>query len=176
MTDPIESLIETQPTRLADLFTLGKDSADLTPEELADSLDHLLTIPFETALSQMPPTLAAKLRDYAARLHVYASTEQAGVSTLGQLFEHPRPSIEALKFAKELGKAVQTHVETNWPRQVGAVIYYSSLAVALVRHGRTIGRLTDKELGEGFAKLKELPWLPDPIKCLFAEAQTKLPA
>src|SRR5690242_14754368 len=137
MNNPIDQILETSRTRLANLFALGSASVESTPDELRETLDHLLGIPFETALSQLPPDLAAKLREFGAKLEVHTAAELAHVSTLGELFQHPEPPIPVLKFAKEFGKAIQTHGATVWPAQVGAVVYYSSLGVALVRHGKS---------------------------------------
>jgi hypothetical protein len=174
MSDPIDQILETNPTRLAGLFAIGAPSADWTPEQMQDALEHLLILPFEIALSQLPLELADKLRAFAEALQFHPIAQRAQIRTCAELFRHPKPPIELLRFVKEFGKAIQTHEHTACPAEIGAVVYYCSLGAALVHQETRIGRLSDEEMREGFGKLTALPWLDETSRGLFAASLMRL--
>src|SRR5437773_426913 len=171
MSDFIDNILETSPTRLAELFDVGKAADRWSAEELRDCLEHLLSLPFESALAHLPTELASKLRSLAGRLQVFSAAEKAHIRCFGDLFRQPDPPLDLLRFAKDFGKAVHRHEKIVWPPRVGAVIYYTSLGAALVHCGERIGRLSTEDLRKGFGQMGALPWVDDATKKLFAEAR-----
>jgi len=161
---------------LATLFELGRDTDLRSPEALQEALEHLLSVPIENALNQLPRELADKLRRRSAALEVVSRARKAGINTFGDLFKHPHPPVEMLKFAKEFGKAAIGHGKTIWPRGACEVLYYASYAAALVCWRDRIGTLSNTDLKNGFRKLASRPWVTKEMKVLLEKAGARLSA
>jgi DNA-directed RNA polymerase specialized sigma24 family protein len=159
---------------LATLFHLGRQTNPRSPEALQESLDHLLTIPFENAVNQLPMELAKRLRQHAASLGLVKHAPETGISTFGDLLRHPQPPIEMLKFAKEFGKAAIVHGKTEWPKRVCEVLYYGSYAAGLARRGKQIGKLSKSDLQEGLTKIAGRAWIGREIRILCEQAAAQL--
>ena len=161
---------------LATLFELSKDTDLRSPDALHEALEHLLAAPIENVLNQLPRELADKLRQRSTTTGVVLSARQTGVNTFGELFQHPHPPIELLKFAKDLGKATVVQPQTVWPREACEMLYYASYAAALVRgHGR-IGNLGKADLLGGFRQLAARNWAMKEIRVLLEKAAQQLSA
>lgn len=159
---------------LGALCEWGTDSDLKTPEAKRESLEHLLSIPIENALNQLPRKLGHELRGLSRRLAVTASALGTGINTFGDLLAYSHPPLAMLKFAKEFGKAAIGHGGTIWPRATCEVLYYASYAAALLRWNTRIGRLTKADLLEGFQKLASRPWLNTELRELFENARAHL--
>ena len=60
------------------------------------------------------------------------------------------------------------------PRAVAAVLYYVTIAAALLRCGKRITQLGYDELLRGFQWVMDQPWVDQPTKGLIEEARTAL--
>ena len=159
---------------LATMFDLGRDTDLRSPETMQEALEHLLSLPIENALNQLPRELADNLRRRSTSLKVGSNAGQSRINTFGELFNHPHPPIEMLKFAKEFGKDTIVHKKTVWPGKVCEVLYYASYAAALVRCRERIGSLSNIDLKNGFRKLASRPWITNELRELFAKAGAQL--
>ena len=159
---------------LAKLFELGRDTDVRSPEASQEALEHLLSLPIQYALNQLPRELAERLRLQAVALDVASSAGKAGINTLGELLTHSQPPLEMLKFAKDFAKAAISHGKTIWPRSVCDALNYASYAAALVCWGERIGTLSDAELKSGFQKLASRTWVTKEMKGLFEQAAGQL--
>lgn len=90
--------------------------------------------------------------------------------TLGDLFEHSAPSLTALEAAKRYGRKQARAAEGTVPRDVGTVIYFSSIAAALVRRDCRITTSGDDVLRFGLERVCEHPWIPDELRGLLMDA------
>jgi hypothetical protein len=89
----------------------------------------------------------------------------------GDLFSHPRPPLSVLRLTKEFGKADDWGDGGVMPTEVGTVLYYAAIVVALLRHGERISRLTDAQLLQGINWALRQPWLDESTRKLFAEGR-----
>jgi hypothetical protein len=176
MDDLTETVSRLTSLGLAALFELGTDTDTQSPHARQESLDHLLSIPIERAVNQLPRALAGRLRRQAKELQIARRLRESGLRTFGEMLRHPRPDLEMLKFAKDFGKAVAIHEQTAWPRRVGEVLNYAAYAAALVRLREQVGKLTDADLEKGFQQLASRSWISGEIKDLFGQARAKLAA
>jgi hypothetical protein len=95
--------------------------------------------------------------------------EYAPPGTFGELFQHERPPLELLRLAKDFAKAAQANPGSAIPKEVAWVLYYLSIATALVRLRQRITHLSDVELRQGFDWVLAQSWVADPSRAL-AEA------
>jgi len=91
------------------------------------------------------------------------------------LFHHPSPPIELLRLTKEFAKANMDHPESGLPTEIVGVLYYTSIAVALVRLDARISQLKDADLRRGLLWAKEQAWVDEETKTLLIEALEKVP-
>ena len=160
---------------LAKLFELGRDTDVRSPEATREALEHLLSLPMENALNQLPRELADKLRQRSLELEVASNAGKAGINTFGKLLTHPQPPLEMLQFAKDFAKAAISHGRTIWPRNVCEVLNYASYAAAQVCWGDRLGTLSTADLRAGFQKLGSRVWITKEMKVLFEQAAGQLP-
>jgi RNA polymerase sigma-70 factor (ECF subfamily) len=151
------------PKGLGALFQL--QSSD--PPDPAAALRQLLTAPVLLDLGDVSPKLAQELRTW---------TERQGllVKSLGDVLQHPNPSLELLRIVKQFAKDNRSNPDSPLPREVATVLYYASLAAALVRYGERITRHQDAALQKGFQWALEQSWVDDATKGLFQEGMKRL--
>jgi hypothetical protein len=155
---------------LAELFKIGTQLEADSPEDLGESLEQLLSLSIDSALSQLPGDLASKLRQEARKLRAFTAAQEAGILSLGELFQHRAPPMAALTLAKQLGKELCRHPNCAWPRKVGEVLYYASYASGLVRLGKAVGNLSRENLREAFRQVSARSWVGEPLRSLFRQA------
>ncbi len=156
---------------LATLFTMGRDCNCSSDEELRDSLEHLLGLPVDLAINQMPARDAEKLRKRAEELAIYADAAWSGTPTLTSLLGNKGSDLAKIEFVKKFGKILCGKTTCAWPRKVGEVVYYASYAVARLHQANNLGRLTESDLQHAFQKLASLAWIDVQTRQLFRDAQ-----
>jgi hypothetical protein len=159
---------------LAVLFALGRDFRPVGDEELRESLQHLLDLPIQSAINQLPRQRAAHLRGKAESSGAFAEAIKTGLATFGEVLRSTESPPVLARFAKEFGKAVFSEPNCTWPREVGRVLYYASYAAALLYHNQHPGMLTKEELQNGFCQFAKTLWVDEKTKRLFADANTHL--
>ena len=174
MKNTIERISSIKSQGLADLFKMGADFHALSPEDLREELEHLLSIPFGSALNQLPGYLAEPLREDLRSLGVSATNERSAIACLDQLFRLAKPPLPMLRFAKDLGKAILGSRNCCWPREVGEAIYYGSYAAAQLCSNEPIGKLNPVELQRGFDRLGRHPWMPENLRALFERGTVQI--
>lgn len=83
------------------------------------------------------------------------------------LLRHPRPPLDLLIITKDHAKLAHRDPRSALPPDVALLLYYGSIAAALLRHGRRISRLTDDELRGGFNWAVRQSWVDDETRSLF---------
>lgn len=94
-------------------------------------------------------------------------------STFGELFVQTTPSVELLNLAKEFGKSVDRQPESPVPAEVGTVLYFAAIAVALVQLDCRITELDEQALREGFSWGANQNFVPAFLVDIFEKALTK---
>jgi len=163
------STFDADPRRLAPLMDLKPEAAKLWEEkEFASVLRHQLSAPFE-------PDLLDFMKDPVDRRTV-TGAEPNSFKTYADLLMHPNPSVDLLEAMKDFAKACRTGSKSALPKEVATVLYYASLAAALVRCGKRITTLTDRSLREGVDWACAQPWLEESLRGLFHECREHLGA
>jgi hypothetical protein len=67
-------------------------------------------------------------------------------------------------------QSAEVGLKSDARRPAATVIYYASIASALVHHGHRITRLSYETLQNGYKELMEKPWVPAELKSLFEKA------
>jgi len=138
------------------------DRHDWRPDELKDMLLHQLHAPlylsFGTLSAEVVHQLHCNERPLDARL------------TLGELFAHPQPPLELLKLVKRFAKQCRREPDNPMPSDLVMLLYFVSIAAALVRLNQRISELADRHLRHGMRWLGAQVWVDAGVKSLLAEA------
>lgn len=156
------------PRRLGEILELGLSArAAWRPEELQAVLEYQLAAPLQFDLGGLDPGLARKLRTLSA-------AEGLLLQSLRDLFQHPYPPVDLLTLVKGFAKSSSEYPDSPYPREVALVLYYLSIAVALLRCQARITRLTDEELRRGLDWALGQPWLDEASRKILTEARRSL--
>jgi RNA polymerase sigma-70 factor (ECF subfamily) len=103
---------------------------------------------------------------------VFRQQEQG--PSFSDLLHQPNPVPELLELVKDFAKENRTDPESPLGREVATVLYYASIAAALVRCGRRITRQEDATLRQGFEWGCERPWVDERTRELLGTALRQL--
>ncbi len=152
------------PTQLAGLLRIPAGSdCDWQPEELAAIYRHQLSASIESDFTELSPDLARQLKRPA-------SPDKAWPETFGELFQQPDPPDWLLELTKHFAKAHRNATDSPVPQEVATVLYFMSLAAAMVRCGRRLSKLDDSALQEGLAWCRSQCWVDDATRELLGKA------
>ena len=166
--DSAGTLSKSPPKSLAAFLAAGEERARLwQPEELGAVFRHQMSAPILVDLSGLDPATAA-------RLQTLSQAQSLLLKSFLDLFLHPVPPIELLTLSKDFAKGNMEQPDSSLPNEVAAVLYYLSIAAALVRLGRRITQLGDPELKRGLEWAKGKTWVEAPLQKLLDEALQKL--
>ena len=146
MNDPSSSLQPTQPQLSFTTDSLSKET-----------------------LLQMQVDLISLERGQALRTRTLAESLILTFTSLGNLLAFPNPPVELLKITKDFAKACRQNPHSPMPQEFASVLYFTSIAAALVRCGCRITGLTSEALAEGFHWVLAQPWLDDSTRTLIEE-------
>jgi hypothetical protein len=166
--DSAGTLSKSPPKSLAAFLAAGQERARLwQPEELGAIFRHQMSAPILVDLGGFDPATAA-------RLQTLSSAQGLLLKSFLDLFLHPVPPIELLTLTKDFAKGNMEQPDSSLPNDVAAVLYYVSIAAALVRLGRRITQLRDPELQRGLEWARGKPWVESRLQLLLDEALQKL--
>ena len=165
MNNHAKNVFDTDRRQLATLLDMRADGDERLwqDEELGAILRHQLTAPMQVDLINLERGLAVKVRNLAESLGLT-------LKSFGNLLAHPNPPVELLKITKDFAKACRLSPYGPMPREVASVLYFASIAAALVRCRRRITGLTNDALTEGFRWTLAQPWLDVPTRTLIEES------
>ena len=160
------------PSTVARMLDLQIEADHLWSDgELADVWAHQLAAPLVSDLAAQRATDAAALD----ALQSPAGEGGGPIGTFGELLGDAGPPIELLILSKEFGKRAKTvDPEGPLPPEVGTMLYFASIAAALVRYGRRISSLSDAELRDGFAWGSACPWVDRGVRRLLEQGLSSL--
>jgi len=166
--DSAGTLSKSRPKSLAAFLAAGQERARLwQPEELGAIFRHQMSAPILVDLSGLDPATAA-------RLQTLSQAQSLLLKSFLDLFLHPVPPIELLTLSKDFAKGNMEQPDSSLPNEVAAVLYYVSIAAALVRLDRRISQLGDAELKRGLEWAKGKAWVEPRLQQLLGEALQKL--
>jgi len=92
------------------------------------------------------------------------------IASFQDLLHHKQPPLDLLGMAKDYAKLSRDDPASPLPPDVALVLYYGSIAAALLRHGVRISRLEDDDLRSGFNWSVRQSWLDARTRQLFMDA------
>ena len=151
-------------------MSVGLLVSELDPSILSDALSELIAFDAQGRAvwpaKQLDEMLGEPLTKFGLKLHPAMAD-----LTLRQLLEQPNPPIDLLLEVKNLSKHAPKGL---FPLEMILLLYYGSIAAAMVRCGRRISKLPDEDLRNGFTWAIKQPWVPENIRELFRQATSKL--
>ena len=158
-----KSAFETDKRQLATLIDLSPASERLwADDELGAILKHQMTTPLQVDLINLERGLAIKVRNLA-------ESEGLVLKSFGDLLAHPNPPVELLKITKDFAKACRLSPHSPMPHEIASVLYFGSIAAAMIRCHRRITGLSNETLAEGFRWVSARPWIDAPTRSLVEE-------
>lgn len=154
--------------RLAE--ALGIDNAfehSWSEEDLGEIFRSQLRAPVVVDLSAFDPALRK-------RLALLAKERGLLLRSYEDLLAHPCPPVELLELTKRFAKANRGHPESDLPDEVATVLYFASIAAALVHCGKRISALPDQSLEQGFTWSAGRSWITHSVEQLLAQAKQLL--
>ena len=153
-----------RPSQISDVLGIGTDTPRLwQADELAAIFRHQMASPVVFDLESVGVSSAKKL----ARL---SEAQGLVLKSFADLFHHVSPPLELLRLTKDFAKANRDHPESVLPSDIASVLYYASIAAALVRCNARITRLSNDELQKAFQWAGSQVWVDDPMRDLFKKA------
>jgi hypothetical protein len=140
--------------------------AQWQPTELATMLRHQLATSIAGDLQKLSPDLARQYEEKAPA--------GGARSTFGELFANPAPSLDALQVVKDFAKRAINEKDGPLPEEIGAALYYASIAAALLRLNNRISGLDDPTLKIGLNWALAQPWMDASLAAMFRELVGKL--
>lgn len=162
------STLGLDPEKVARLLRIGSEimeadvPLDLNQQKAACLNERLeQTLPLDQSFAKTIPPFVARICERTGLL--------AGEPIRG-LLNNPQTPItlmEKLKeFSKNLSETARTEVETD----AALVLYYASIAYAIIHHGLKISRFSYPSLIDSFISLTEKDWIVPECQRLFSKA------
>lgn len=165
---PDHDLGSVSPDRLAPLLQMSDGGGPLwSNRELAAIFRHQLSVAIEYDLGSLPAQ-AARVVEFTA------SAQGLLLKSFADLLGHPNPPLELLKQTKEFAKAHRNQPDNPLPREVSTLLYYASIAAALLHGRQRITTLDDRILMDGFGWAAGLEWIDECTRRLFVETASLL--
>jgi hypothetical protein len=169
MTDSSEAVMKVAGQRVAEVLDLAQDeSIPWGPEELGAIFRHQMTAPLLVDLGALDPALAAQFQ---------ALADGSGLllKSFGDLLGHATPPLALLQMIKDFAKRHQCHQRSFLPLPIARVLYYLTIAAALVRWRERITSLSDSDLRQGFRWAIAQAWMNEAARDLLRQADVLLP-
>lgn len=157
------------PERLARLLEIALCS---TREELGvgDEVKHELLLTRLRELSAPSPTQWQRLETLLDE--VCQELRPQGQPTLEALLTGPSTSLEDLERVKSVTKREAGSMGEGPAKHVSVVLYYASIAAAMMGHHVRISSLEPDRLRQRFLEFSQLGWLTPRLRQLFSSAAT----
>lgn len=166
--DSSSAVFKSRAQTLAALLASGEERAKLwRAEDLGPMFRHQMSAPILVDLGGFDTGTAARLKQVS-------EVQGLLLKSFSDLFNHPAPPVELLKLVKNFAKANLDHPESGLPDEISSVLYYASIASALVRLDARISRLPKADLQRGLRWTAELSWLDEATRALLSRASEKL--
>lgn len=110
------------------------------------------------------------------RRHLAQLAEASGllIKSYKDLLTHPHPPMDLLIMTKDFAKASHISKNPSLPKDIALVLYFASIAVAMVRCRRKISTLPDRDIVKGLRWGQEQVWVEDWLKDLLKDAAREI--
>ena len=159
---------QTDPRALSSMLEFQEHQHTWSTEDLRAMLGHQLAAPLHLSLGTLSAEASHQVRQIKPPLNPLLSLEQ--------LLGLDHPPVELLKLVKRFAKICMGDHENPLPSEIVMVLYYTSIAAALVRLGEPISRLPAESLQHGMRWLIDQPWLTQELRDLLNNALTHVSA
>jgi hypothetical protein len=132
--------------------------------ELAAVFRHQMAAPVQFDLARLGPQRAGQLQ-------LLCEGEGLLLKSFNDLFAHPCPPLELLRLTQEFAKLNRQSQASAIPAAVATVLYYASIATALVRCGVRTTAMSNADLRLGLGRILALPWVTEPIRAICEQAR-----
>jgi hypothetical protein len=150
-----------EPTKLASLLEIGRGAEPTwSTRELGAILRHQMRAPLEGELRNWYQAPAGRRGRSAGGA--------ASPRTLHELLRHPRPSVALLRGLKEYAKDNAAANPPLLPADIGLLLYYLAIALAMTRTGEVITGLGVDEIREGVSWAAAQDWIDDDLRRCFS--------
>jgi hypothetical protein len=173
-TDSSEAVFRSDARQLSKIMNLDEATPDAwTDQDLVAMLRHQLAAPLESDLSR----LELRKSEEKTRDETLGKATSAQVRTFQDLFEHPRPPLALVRWAKEFFKQQAGASENRRPEQeVAYLLYLLSILISRVRLSTRISKLSDADLRHGLKWAVSREWLDEQTRKLCVVGQRELQA
>jgi hypothetical protein len=166
--DSAALVFRSRPKHLAALMTTGGERDRLwRPEELAAIFRHQMSAPVLVDLGGFDAGTAA-------RLNILSEAQGLLLKSFSELFRHPAPPLELLERTKDFAKLNLDHSESGLPSEIAGMLYYLSIATALVSLDRRISQLSEADLRRGLLWARDQGWIDDTARGMLVKALARL--
>jgi hypothetical protein len=166
--DSSAALFKGRAQELAALMASGDERGPLwRADELAAMFQHQMSAPMLMDLGSFDSRTASQLK-------TLSGAQGLLLSSFADLLNHRAPPIQLLQLVKDFAKANMDHPESGLPREIASVLYYASIASALIHLDARISQLPNADLQRGLGWMLEQSWLDEKTRGLLAEAVKKL--
>jgi hypothetical protein len=156
------------PEKIAELLRMGTEEYDHAKasaeqkkaELLVDRLAELL--PLDSAIMKLLPDISSLLTGVMG---------ECGGESIGDLLQNPEVGISVLRKIKNYNNDLSKCAESKIERDIAVVLYYGSIASALVFHNKRISRFSYKNLERSFSSLVGKSWITTELVRLFTKAR-----
>ena len=138
------------------------------PDELDAMLRHQLDAPLHLGLGTFSGEAAHLLRR--------SDPQHDPMLTLRQLLCDESPSLELLRLVKRFAKSCRSDPDHPLPGEIVMLLYYTSIAAALVRAGESISDLPPTALLRGVRWISKRTWVSPDVGALLRDAGRVLDA
>jgi hypothetical protein len=133
-------------------------------KDLSDMLRHQLYAPMHLSMG----TLSGEITH-----HIHQAQLDPMVN-LQQLLQQPAPPLELLKLTKRFAKMCRRDPHNPLPSEIVMLLYYLSIAAAMVRLNQSISDLPPASLTRGMTWLGAQQWVPNDLQMLLFAGLEKL--
>jgi hypothetical protein len=153
---------QTDPRALSSMLEFQEHQHTWSADDLRAMVGHQLAAPLHLSLGALSAEVSHQIRQIRPALNPLLS--------LDQLLRHEQPPLELLKLVKRFAKICMGDQENPLPSEIVMVLYYASIAAALVRLGKPITRLPVESLRHGMSWLLDQRWLTQELRNLLNDA------
>jgi hypothetical protein len=124
-------------------------------------------------LTGLPLPLDPALPDSFPAVRNWTSDEvlAAAGRSIGDVLLDSATSLSVIRTLEDYGKKLVRRGASEAKPAAALVVYYASIASALVFHQQRITRHSYEALGEAYAELEQKPWVSPELKDLFEKAR-----
>ncbi|MBI1371340.1 MAG: hypothetical protein GC159_01070 [Phycisphaera sp.] len=153
------------PNELEKIAEVQMDAQDLwRDDDLKTILDEQLKMPLADMERILPNS--------GKKAERYAESTLPPLDTIGSALLHQQTPVELLKVIKSYAKVADRDPSEPIPQKVARVLYYASIASALVNQGALISSLATDRLTESLGARRRSAWIT-PKLCELFDLATK---